>query len=1788
MRLEPKNPVKKIVLGLLLTYFDNISKVSGYSASHANFDCNFYLSDDRQRLILGDEDDYCSFQQPLLLHQGDEDILCNPTNDGHFCTFDHNTFILDSLPSGDWYGESDGKTVKAHFGYPDDHADETPEHNMHRCGQPIYKRFTQKYCPEFLDESNRTKRSTESNLWKPRMETVSPTSIPSHGGRMMVIEGEQLFPPEIDILSDSYVRIFFINKNDPSNIMECKQESFIIKSSPFKLVCTTPKGMKTGTWKVRPMMYDKLQNRMRYIHDINPGAGLGDCNKHNRGCHISVYDETRGPYTNLYGNRYINGKEDNFYWTNWLRPYNGADEARDTFKKLNAEGYRAQKCDYPLKIEARTVIDQIPLEKVEGIIIDRFDVFHGLTVKKSSQQVMQNGTLIQIPEFEIRFLCDTNVLHSYGYYRDSEIFLTEKLQENLVGVSPPELYEADGTNEPMHVGSCNFKYNNINYPNSYGNGIARDHDWWGAIRCHVSSTTNFIGPVTIKTLTEKTGQFYHNNPGNPAKTFYLNDNMDEPYNIYIAPIITEISHTEASHRGGLEITIKGNKFAFRNAEANVKVGHNQCVITSRTPDEIKCIIDENTSPCDNNKEFPGGPGMTMDIYQKSVSSVSAAQKAWFSAMWDRDTGKTDYYSLDKKFSFDVQDAFAQIGPKFRTIWGGDADMGNWYLTMMRGWFTAPKTGWYKFLNSGDDFNRMWSNSKEPSCPMNSLEDNTFDADSDMYLMSKSDAASSESEIDAISEAIYLEKGEERYFRIGGRDAVSNEHLTLGLIFLGEETDGDGGYTNSDDMKYHKNHWLEEEQKVSIQAEETIEQQRFTFCDDTSEDCSASADSYQVKIAYSQGQNEREVTLDLSKPANELALQLKSEIFDTKCVYDDNSFITKVYRGFETSDEVNMWPERSFHDAYPSRPSAYCGRRSWRGEVGYRWLYNHNANGLGRFNILTEEITHICLAHTGFISQFDLLMESNFEAREHRWATTVNWQAPEGEWVHRCVNIIDMLANDSRANAGGLGPEAGDFFDRGFTKLMFNGFQIVGGVDRHDPNGALVDIDEVRIGLLISGDGAPISRDQGVSANDGHGVSSVSFDLDEDNHAFIISMSRSTNSREPDAVLDWTIEDAVVKAVNGQTVNSVDGSAMVEHISHPSKSFGGIWKINGKELDPKITAEELKSFFLDHFGYNVNIDMVSPPNWGFKVTFLDLGLNPPLLDYDLSGITGGSEAPIIETLWEGGIITLRMSPNWIRGINDNPQVTVTIGNSPAICGGDCSMTLVKDKYQISQHTFDQQSQEISFSFVDDVNISMIESVKLGDYVCSGLVENVGTFTCKVSQEMCAGHHLIKILIQDFGHALLNDDEFAKIPVTITHGTNLNKFSPAGGAILSFADNKFCSGSLSHGVIKDRASSNDETYGIVKEIAFDDTTKEITLQIPSLSFNDPATGSMDLYIDFGSNSEFDFTLCPDNERPTISAVTNNLGIQTGKGQLLLSGSNLGSNQGNSFIRFGQDIMQIQKWSDSEIIAITTINHTPEEQDLEIYFGNQCNGHAESYEPFQITVNLSYSNIYPANPSVLGGEIYEIHGNGFPANLDHTRINIKDYNGNNCQIKSSDHNLITCQMEKNLGAFHTFDTTGEQKFEGNVQPNFKPSSKTVNVGSNVEFCWNFAGFESIQLAIPQLNVLSPSFTYNTCWTFNFKHEGNYEIISNKLLGESNSDLTLFTSLQVIPIPPRENLLNIKVDGYQVDFDDSVIRPAQGECYQGLNTSQGYIRSLSETPVVSSFQQTSSGFVKGRMYQM
>lgn len=340
---------------------------------------------------------------------------------------------------------------------------------------------------------------------------------------------------------------------------------------------------------------------------------------------------------------------------------------------------------------------------------------------------------------------------------------------------------------------------------------------------------------------------------------------------------------------------------------------------------------------------------------------------------------------------------------------------------------------------------------------------------------------------------------------------------------------------------------------------------------------------------------------------------------------------------------------------------------------------------------------------------------------------------------------------------------------------------------------------------------------------------------------------------------------------------------------------------------------------------------------------------------------------------------------------------------------------------------------------------IQKVSVGNVLCenASIQYSNGIYSCTLTENLCAGYHEVIIIVKDYGRAKIEMAANQNIFIKPEFSNNFNEnpppsFSKTGGAILKFssADNNFCSGSLNYAYVQDEDTG--ENFGRVQEVSFlNSAAEDSSSQVQEIELQLPVINKINsnLHIVFADDLKFKFTFCT---APVISNIDNSLSMDAGQGFLTLQGT-FPNQPKASFIKLDENTMTIISWTDDTIVLSSSIDLLPSKSYLlGIFFDGVCKGFPDNYPPTPISINLFYSNFYPTNPSVLGGQIFEIHGKGFTSKLE--SIKIKDDSNSVCKILTASNEKITCQMPKSTKSFYKITTEGSQNYDGQVVPNFK----------------------------------------------------------------------------------------------------------------------------------------------------
>jgi len=653
---------------------------------------------------------------------------------------------------------------------------------------PGVKWYSLDYFDEFVFEVHRSYSNLLSNLFDNKDNAVNrlrresgdtlPAIFDIHPKKMAVnsktrffIHGENLKNNiEFGFVPHADVEIFFISKSNNKEFV-CNVEDLDFYWNAEIIQCYANLPQDNYSVHVRFLQKDAITKKC--IKDLNEASG------HTYGyycytneCAISVGHVEYNPYVRTIGTNAVSGIKSSSKWTDWQN--NADDDGNHPIKDFFAS---AASCKFPSRIEARTVEDGIPIEKIpEMNNIKHYDVFHGLIFDNSIENVHADT------EIETRYLCDEDVVDIYGYFLDQQSprFRSESQFGGGTLHTPKFLDKNGGT-----VGHCVATGDNaVDTLGDTGN------TWFGNIRCIADFPTDFRGEARLS-LTSDTHSIV-DKPQDGQRTWWdflysLSDDMSFAYNIYAHPIIEQVSSHSGPVVGGNQIKISGQK--LNSEDVTVKVGFKDCEVDydQSTDTEIVCNLKRGFEQSCDQTSFPGDAGFSVSI-DKSGDSV--AYDGFFSSQ---------YYPLVNS-SPDVM------------------------ILEASGWFVAPKTGYYKFKSFTKGHATLSKNDKISYCPANTLDrDHTF------ISTDRSDS----------SEKIFLKKGEYLGLNMNlESDEDEGEYATLEAIYYGDDNGigenfiKDEHYRKyqSQTMTFYKKESAERQVIQNISKDEA--EFTLTLCDDT--------------------------------------------------------------------------------------------------------------------------------------------------------------------------------------------------------------------------------------------------------------------------------------------------------------------------------------------------------------------------------------------------------------------------------------------------------------------------------------------------------------------------------------------------------------------------------------------------------------------------------------------------------------------------------------------------------------------------------------------------------------------------------------------------------------------------------------------------------------------------------------------------------------------------------------------------------------------------------------------
>lgn len=316
--------------------------------------------------------------------------------------------------------------------------------------------------------------------WSPSLVGFSPSEISNRGLERISLLGFDLIPEGVDVVNGDFVEVYFVDGAGVEHVCDVVD----YWSNEENVYCLTPT-LSEGTYTVKMKVLDN-NGQMTDIGNINPASGYS-CSG---GCSVTVVDDSSSsPKTQLYSHRLFNGisSETDLFWTNWTN-LNALVEGADELEGYQQWAAERLDCDFPIDIEIRSVANQTLLENIPEVVYEFANSLKFFEAKVANQ--LQNYTL---EDMEFRVYCDSETMHMSGSWKNQEM---PSSSDPLSGINIPKFKSLDG----RLVGTCNFKFDNVDYPQNVGN---EDGSWDAEMRCHVDTSSDYHGPATVEVTGEQ-------------------------------------------------------------------------------------------------------------------------------------------------------------------------------------------------------------------------------------------------------------------------------------------------------------------------------------------------------------------------------------------------------------------------------------------------------------------------------------------------------------------------------------------------------------------------------------------------------------------------------------------------------------------------------------------------------------------------------------------------------------------------------------------------------------------------------------------------------------------------------------------------------------------------------------------------------------------------------------------------------------------------------------------------------------------------------------------------------------------------------------------------------------------------------------------------------------------------------------------------------------------------------------------------------------------------------------
>ncbi|XP_006825958.1 fibrocystin-L-like [Saccoglossus kowalevskii] len=495
--------------------------------------------------------------------------------------------------------------------------------------------------------------------------------------------------------------------------------------------------------------------------------------------------------------------------------------------------------------------------------------------------------------------------------------------------------------------------------------------------------------------------------------------------------------------------------------------------------------------------------------------------------------------------------------------------------------------------------------------------------------------------------------------------------------------------------------------------------------------------------------------------------------------------------------------------------------------------------------------------------------------------------------------------------------------------------------------------------------------------------------------------------------------------------------------------GGTFQI---ELGGKIavvpadaTESDMQEIFDNSFDIGVSVvrtDTCAGYTW--TIEFSKAGGNHPPMSVDNSGLTGLDVDTVTETLSNGGLYLFPIPGDYLRTLDETPQVTVSVNQIPSTCTGDCSFEYLADLTPqvtgISPISGSASSStEVTLLGVGFSQTADDNKVTIGGVNCAVTNALDTTIICLIG-EAPGGTQDVVVYVAPDGLATHPSGT-----VQFQYEVGITDVNPSSGST---------GGGLEITITGYGYSNNVDDLTVLIGGALCDVTSSSQNTIICIL---PAgvAGSVDLSVsisDVSATSVNGFQYDA-STTPSITQLSITQSSVAGGATLVVSGTGFGTDESSSdALKIGDVPCQLISYSDNTIECILPAQ-SPGVYDVRLYVDNV--GYADSSFETTITYQLSVTAINPGYGSIKGGTLVTISGEGF-SNVNSENVVI--FGNIECLVISSNSNEIQC-MAGDSGTTHNVDNSGLHADYG-LGYKWSPQSITIEAGDTVLWEWGLPG--------------------------------------------------------------------------------------------------------------------------------